>query len=90
LDFLIGVNMCDHKNVFVVGGKTSDTCSWSFPDGQRDDGYIPDWSGFSEYGDYISFEVCLDCKQALNIDVEGILAAMNEDDEDSEEDEYIY
>lgn len=70
--------MCDHKNVFSIGGKTSDMCYWTFPNGITDDGYVPSWSGIGTWGDYLDIEVCLDCKTLLNIDVEGILSEMND------------
>jgi hypothetical protein len=56
---------CKSDRILEVCGKTSDMCFVRFKDTEQSD-YVPDGLGIcgpDSYGDYIEFDVCLECGQ---------------------------
>ena len=53
---------CNGDRILSVNGKTSDLCYISYKDIDHD-GYVPEGIivGDGGYGDYINFDLCLDC-----------------------------
>lgn len=52
---------CNKDRVLSISGKTSDMCFSKFQD-KKTDGYVPYGMNIGG-GDYLEFEVCLDCGQ---------------------------
>ena len=52
---------CGSDRIMFVNGKTSDMCQCVYQDINKD-GYVPSGLPFSDkYGDYIEFDLCLEC-----------------------------
>ena len=65
---------CAHSRRLSVDAKCNDMCSMLFPNGRETDGYVIRGIGLGG-GDYVKFEVCIDCKVILGLaSAEEILA----------------
>ena len=76
---------CKHEQVFDIGGKTSDMCSYTFPNGKEGDGYVPQVRGIYQKGgggDYFHIRACLGCKQILGFEPQDVLDLQNEVEEE--------
>ena len=57
---------CKSKRILSVNAKCSDLCWVRYPSGKEEDGYVPDIPNISTPeggGDYVEFDLCLDCGQ---------------------------
>lgn len=75
---------CKHESVFHIGGKVSDMCNWTFPNGNFGDGYVPSVGGVGG-GDYLSLRICMTCHVVLRFKPEDVLALQEEAEADEED-----
>lgn len=71
--------MCNCERLMSVSGKTSDMCFIRFPSGRTHEGYPPCDVGIGG-GDYIEFELCMDCGK-----IQGEFPVEEPEGEDDEE-----
>lgn len=79
---------CGSNRIAAINGKCSDMCSVSIGSIEHD-GYVPDGLGIGG-GDYIDFEICLDCGQVQGtfpLPVSQLEATGREDDAEDEDGE---
>lgn len=57
----MGCQKCESDRLVSIGGKTSDCC-YALIKGRQHDGYVPSDMGVGG-GDYLKFELCLNCGQ---------------------------
>lgn len=65
---------CTHPRRLSINAKCSDMCSVRFPNGHETDGYMIRGLGLG-CGDYIEFEVCIDCKALTTLASPEIIIA---------------
>jgi len=80
---------CEHIQKFHISAKCGGTCSFTFPDGARWDGYVPEVPGIGG-GDYIDLDICLTCKQVVDFDPQDVFQVQEEDEDNSENDDGHY
>lgn len=74
---------CSHPSVLFLGGKVSDMCFWTLPNGASGDGYVPPIGGIGS-GDCLRLKICMDCKQVVGFepdDVVEMMVAVDDEDE---------
>jgi len=53
---------CQGDRIMFISGKCSDMCFASFGEAKHN-GYVPGGVGVDDGGDYLQFEICLECGQ---------------------------
>ena len=54
---------CGSDRILEVSAKCSDCCCYRTAGGKWVDGYVPSNKGIGPGGDYVEFELCMDCGQ---------------------------
>lgn len=65
---------CIHAQTLKLSAKCDDRCTTVWPDGSERTDYVPRIAGIGS-GDYLSIEVCVDCRELLYFEPDEIAEA---------------
>lgn len=69
---------CVHAQTLRLSAKCDDRCTTFWPDGTEQTDFVPKIAGIGG-GNYISIEVCVDCKELLHFEPDDVLDAQHKD-----------